>query len=712
VISPEHATPGADVEEVWRKIFDIGEHKSVSMLYIDSAMFDDLAHESRPSPRPDRGRRPAPYLAPDPDARPAADPTWTRAALVALLALTAVTYTWNLGASGWANAFYSAAVQAATVSWKAFFYGSFDAANFITVDKPPLFLWVMDLAARLFGLSAWSILVPEALEGVATVALVWAAVRRWFGAPAGLLAGLVVALTPVAALMFRYNNPDAMLTLLATAAAYATVRALERGSTAWLLLAAALAGSAFLAKMLEAFAVVPALAVVVVLAAPGGLGRRLGQLLLAAVTLVVSAGWWVAIVQLTPPWQRPYIGSSQNNSLLSLIFGYNGLGRLTGQEAGSVGAGGPLGVRWGPTGIDRLFLPAMAGQISWLLPAAALAGLALLWIARGRPRTDRLRAATVLWGGWLAVVGLVFSLGQGIIHPYYTVLLAPPIGALTAIGALELWKRRGRRAPRLFMALVVTASAEWASMLLGMTPHWLPPLKDAVVGCGLAAAVALVAWPPRRPHALAAAAALALAALLAGPAAYTVDTAATPHSGAIPAAGPALASRPAAAQGGSGGALGARAAIHPRGLVGGVTAARRRTSRQAALAVARALLRAPTPGSGLRRLLDRDASRYTWVAAAVGANNAAGYQLATRRPVMAIGGFNSTDPAPTLAQFERDVRGGRIHYFIGGFPGAGSDDDARRIARWVARHYRATVVDGVPVYALAATAPSPRRGRS
>jgi 4-amino-4-deoxy-L-arabinose transferase-like glycosyltransferase len=219
----------------------------------------------------------------------ATDPTWVRPSLLGLLAVTAVLYLWGLGASGWANDFYSAAAQAASVSWKAFFFGSSDAANSITVDKPPAALWVMGLSARLFGVNAWSLLVPQALMGVATVGLLYACVRRWFGPAAGLVAGAVMALTPVAVLMFRFNNPDALLVLLLVAGAYATVRALEGGSTGWLVLAGACVGFGFLAKQLQTLLVVPAFALVYLAAAPGSLARRLGQLLAAGAAMVAAA---------------------------------------------------------------------------------------------------------------------------------------------------------------------------------------------------------------------------------------------------------------------------------------------------------------------------------------------------------------------------------------------------------------------------------------
>jgi len=233
------------------------------------------------------------------------DPAWARPGLLVLLAVTAGLYLWDLSAQGWANSFYSAAVQAGTKSWKAFFFGSFDASNFITVDKPPASLWIMELSARMFGLNSWSILVPQALEGVAAVGILYSTVKRWFSPAAGLLAGAVLALTPVAALMFRYNNPDALLVLLLVIAAYATVQALERGNTWWLVLAGTCVGFGFITKMLQAFLVIPAIGLVYLWAGPPKLGRRILQLLAGGAAMVVAAGWWVAAVQLTPAADRP-----------------------------------------------------------------------------------------------------------------------------------------------------------------------------------------------------------------------------------------------------------------------------------------------------------------------------------------------------------------------------------------------------------------------
>ncbi|MHB8614125.1 MAG: ArnT family glycosyltransferase [Candidatus Dormibacteraceae bacterium] len=626
-------------------------------------------------------------------------PSSVRPSFVALMLVTSVLYVWGLDRNGWANAYYAAAVQAGTQNWKAFFFGSLDASNFITVDKSPAFLWVMEISARIFGFNTWSVMVPQALEGVATVALVYLGTRRWFGPGAGLLAGAVVALTPAAALMFRYNNPDALLTLLLTAGAYTMLRAVESGKTRWLVLAAALVGTGFLAKMLQAFVVVPVFVLVYLVAGKPRILRRIKQLVIAGVTLVVASGWWVAAVELWPSADRPYIGGSQNNSVLNLIFGYNGFGRLTGNETGSVGGLGAIGARWGLTGWNRLFLPEFGGQISWLIPAAVLVLAAGLWLTRLAPRHDVMRASLVLWGGWLLVTGGVFSFAQGIIHPYYSIALAPPIGALVGTGTAMLWNRRSEMFARLVLAGALVVTAGWAYVLLDRSPEWNPTLKTAILILGMLGAGAIVALPAGWKRLSVAAAVLGVLVVLLGPVAYTMDTVTTAHSGAIPSAGPAvLASTggPRAAFGGGfrgqggpppGGAF-AGGANPPRGIGAG----------------GGGFLNATQPGSRLVAMLKANASHFRWAAATVNANAAAGYELTTGDPVMAIGGFNGSDPAPTLAQFQAMVNAGQIHYYMasgGGFR-SGSASTGGQIATWVNQHFAAVTVDGVTIYDLTA----------
>jgi len=402
------------------------------------------------APVPPTSGAPAPSGLPDAGVAPPAgrlrrlvrgpehDPRWARTAFALLLLGTAGAYLWNLTSAGWANSFYSAAVQAGSQSWSAFFWGSFDAANAITVDKPPAALWVMALSVRLFGLSSFAILLPQVLMGVGTVAVVHATVRRGFGHGAALLAGLVMALTPVAVLMFRFNNPDALLTLLMALAVWATLRAVRAGSLRWMVLAGVFTGFGFLTKTLQVFLVLPALGLVWLLCADTSVRRRLLGGLAAIAALVVSAGWWVAIVELVPASMRPYVGGSQTDSFLELTFGYNGLGRLEGAETGSVGGRGPNS---GTGSIWRMFSETVGGQISWLLPTALLLFVAGLWFRGRAPRTDLRRAAYLAMGVWLLVTALTFSLMQGIFHEYYVVALAPAIAALVGMGAGEAWER-------------------------------------------------------------------------------------------------------------------------------------------------------------------------------------------------------------------------------------------------------------------------------
>ncbi|MGW6377967.1 glycosyltransferase family 39 protein [Rhodococcus sp. NPDC055112] len=655
--------------------------------------------------------------------------------LAALLIGTAVAYLWGLGASGWANSFYSAAVQAGSVSWKAFFFGSSDAANSITVDKPPASLWVMALSVRAFGLSSWSILVPQALMGVATVALLWATVRRYFGAAAGLLAGLVLALTPVAVLMFRFNNPDALLVLLMVASVWSLLRGVSDGRTRWLVLAGAFVGLGFLTKQLQVMLVVPPLALTYLLFGPPKLGRRLLQLVAALAAMVAAAGWWLVTVELWPADSRPWIGGSQDNSILELTLGYNGLGRLSGNERGSVvpGARGEAGAMvggppgggggmWGSTGITRMFDAAQGGQIAWLIPAALILGV-LGIVLRGRAsRLDTQRAALVLFGTWLLVTGLVFSFMAGIFHAYYTVALAPQIAALVAGGAVLGWRRRDVLWVRIVLALTVAVTAVWSWELLGRSQGFVPWLRWVVLVAGVASAAALLA-PRPTGRVAAVSAGAALLAVLAGPAAYAFDTVGSPHVGSIVSAGPNTGGMggpggfPIREEGrGPGGFAGGRGGLPQTGIVlpGGVAVPDGMAGPPGRAGAGGpgspgGLLRGSEPSAETIAMLEADADRYTWVAAAVGSNSASGYQLATGDPVMPIGGFNGSDPSPSLAQFQQYVAEGKIHYFIGGAGmGPGGSGGGAQISEWVAQNFAATTVDGATMYDL--TAPRVQAG--
>jgi 4-amino-4-deoxy-L-arabinose transferase-like glycosyltransferase len=623
----------------------------------------------------------------------------------ALLAATGALYLTGLSKSGWANQFYAAAGQAGMKSWTAFLFGSLDQSNFITVDKPPASLWVISLSMRLFGVNSWSLLLPQALAGVASVAFLVAAVRRVAGQYAGLFAGAALATTPVAALMFRYDNPDALLTLLLTAAAYAVVRAIEAGRTSWLVLAGTLVGFGFLTKMLQAFLVLPAFAVAYLIAAPVSVRRRIAGLAAGLGAVVVSAGWWIALVELWPAGSRPYIGGSNSNNILELIFGYNGFGRLDGSSNNGAVNGGTGGFSTGSTGLTRLFGLDMGTQISWLLPSALVALGGVLWLTGRRPRTDRLRVSLIIWGGWLIVTGVVFSFASGIIHPYYTVALAPAIAALAGIGVTVLWRRAW------LLATIVGATAMWSFTLLGRS-DWHPELRWIVLFTGGAAVVLILTgiWTVLT-------AAMLSVALLLGPAAYALQTAATAHTGAIPSAGPATTVGFGGGRGGAGGQFGA-GQFAARGGFGGTTGGfggvplgpgSQNGSSQNGGGTGRGmpggLSGATTVSSDLVAALRSNAESYEWVAATTGDNEAASLELATDDAVMSLGGYNGTDPAITLAQFRALVAAGKIHYYVldqGGFIGSttAQTSTAYAIQQWVTSTFTAQTIGGSTVYDL------------
>ena len=584
-------------------------------------------------------------------AAPPSGRNWTKPALVVLLVGTAVLYLWDITASGWGNGYYAAATQAGAQSWTAWLFGGLDAGGVITVDKPPAALWVSGLFARAFGFSSWTVLAPQAVEGVLAVWLLYATVKRTSGAVAGLIAGAALAVTPVAVLMFRFNLPDALLVLLMVAGAYCTVRALEKGSGWWLALAGVAVGFAFLAKMGQAFLVLPAFTAAYLLAAPTTLLKRVLHVLGAGVAVAVSAGWFIALVELWPKESRPYIGGSANDSLWELAMGYNGLGRIFGGGRGVVAGGGNANIGFGgETGIGRLFGASMGGEISWLLPAALVGMVAGLWFTRRLPRTDRTRAALVLWGLWVLGNGVVFSFMSGITHPYYTVAVAPGVAALVAIAGRELWRGRKHLPVRIALAVMVAAAGFWGFALLQRFAEWMPALRWVVAALTVLVATAVVMGVRR-------VAALALVTSVLSTAAFGVATAATPHAGSIPMSGPASY---ASDSGMGGGPMGASS-------------------------------------DELVELLK--ATTGTWAAATVSAQGAASLSLDSGKAVIGIGGWSGGDPAPTLEEFQRYVAEGRIGYFVTGGTGGGMRGNDE-IGAWVEENYEATTIGESTVYRL------------
>jgi 4-amino-4-deoxy-L-arabinose transferase-like glycosyltransferase len=445
---------------------------------------------------------------------------------------------WALSRNGWANEYYAAAVRSMSTSWHNFLFASLDRSGVMTVDKPPLALWVQALSVRVFGYHSLSILVPQALMGVASVALVYDLVRRRFGRVGGFVAGLTLALTPIAVAISRHNNPDALLILCCVAALWCVVRAFEsapaRPGTLWLVAAGVLVGLGFETKMLVALVVVPGIFAAWLWVAPAARGRwhALRQLLAGGAAMLVVGGAWPLLVELTPAADRPWISGTSNNTILSLIFEYNGVGRVGGQSGGPGGLGGG-NVFGGSPGPLRLLNSALGGQAGWLLGFAIVAGLGILVSSRLR-RGDARSGWLIAVGGAFATTAVLFSAASGIFHPYYVSLLAPFTAALVGAGAAQLIA--GRVSVRIVGPLALAAGVVTELVVLGDYPgqlRWLVPVL--IVACALAAFV-LVAFSSRTARVAAVGA--ALAALLVAPSVWAVDTLGHATSGTFPAGGP------------------------------------------------------------------------------------------------------------------------------------------------------------------------------
>jgi 4-amino-4-deoxy-L-arabinose transferase-like glycosyltransferase len=473
-----------------------------------------------------------------------------RPELAGVLAIAAVLNLWGLSINGWANTFYSGAVRSMAGSWHDFLFASLDKTGLMTVDKPPLALWVQALSARIFGVNSLSILIPEALMGIVAAGLTYDLVRRRFGRPAGFAAGTALALTPITVAISRHNNPDQLLVLCCVAALWFAVRALEDGRTKWLVWSGICVGLGFETKMAVALLVAPGIAIAYLWIAPRGRVAALRQLTLGGIAMAVVGLAWPLLVTLTPAADRPWISGTSDNSIWSLIFNYNGVGRVTGQTGapGAIGGGGGGGAFGGSTGVFRLLQSGLGDQAGWLIGFAIVAGVGLLVASRLR-RSDPRSGWLIAVGGAFAVSAVVFSYASGIFHPYYVSFLAPWTAMLVGAGVGQALS--GERAGRIVGPLAIVGGAVTELVVLGNlggSLSWAKPLV-IVVGIAGALALALRLSPRLRMIALA----VTVAALLAAPATWATETLGHATSSTFPAGGPASAS-----MGGFGGPGGGR----------------------------------------------------------------------------------------------------------------------------------------------------------
>jgi 4-amino-4-deoxy-L-arabinose transferase-like glycosyltransferase len=668
---------------------------------------------------------------------PADQPSWARPVLLGIAAVAALLYARNIAQAGLAP-FYSVAVKSMSVSWKAFFYGAFDPGATITIDKLAGSFLPQALSARIFGFHPWSLALPQVIEGVVSVLVMYRVVRRWAGPVPGLLAAGIFAATPIAASMFGHSMEDGALTMCLVLAADSWQRAVMEGRLRSLCWAGAWVGLGFQAKMLQAWMVLPALGLGYLLAAPNGLGRRLWHLGVAGLVMLAVSLSWIALYTFTPAADRPYVDGSTNNSAVAMVFGYNGVQRFGISFPGSVAAfGGGGGARRAAPEPQAAEAPAEAGgsptqaggaptatapggveynaggflgssgnwtkligsrfgpEIGWLYPLALLALIAgLAWRGRAR-RTDQLRAGLVMWGLWLITFGVIYSDMNNIPHTAYMASLAPPLAALSGTGIVLFWRwyRSGSRAWWL-LPLAVAVQVAWAWYLWSDYRSFLPWVRPAaIVAGGLAIVVLAAARLSRRVllGAGVAAGAVGVAAMLAAPTAWSASVLDAKYAGSSfdASAGPG---------GGFGPGGGARAAAGgvrqfggdgrfreggPRGESGDFQPGGGPPGGQAPGGGAGGgLFDTATTLTGsqlqLYRYLTahRDGARYLF--AVQGWTAAGPYILATGQAVLPMGGFSGSVPEPTLARVKQLVATGQLRFFMlggnGGLAGPGGRD--------------------------------------
>jgi 4-amino-4-deoxy-L-arabinose transferase-like glycosyltransferase len=487
----------------------------------------------------------------------------TRPELAGLLAVAAILNLWGLAVNGWANTYYAAAVRSMTTSWHDFLFASLDKSGLMTVDKPPLSLWIQALSARVFGLHPLSLLIPQALMGVAAVGLIYDLTRRRFGRPAGFAAGLALATTPVAVAVSRHNNPDELLVLCCVAALWFALRALESGRTKWLVLSGVCVGLGFETKMGVALMVVPGIAAAYLWIAPRGHLAAVRQLLAGGAAMAVVGLAWPLVVTLTPAADRPWISGTSDNSIWSLIFGYNGVGRIAGQSGGpaAFGGGGGGGLFGGSTGVFRLLESSLGDQGGWLLGFAIVAGLAVLVVSRLR-RSDPRTGWLIAVGGAFLASAVVFSFASGIFHPYYVSFVAPFAAALVGAGVGQALS--GGISARIVAPIAIAIGVVTELVVLGTLGGQLSWAEPLLIGLGGACAIVLALRTSTRVRSVVVG--VGLATLFAAPATWAAQTIGHATSGTFPSGGPASAS--AAGFGGPPGSGGRRLRLGGGGGVG------------------------------------------------------------------------------------------------------------------------------------------------
>ncbi|MCD5341616.1 glycosyltransferase family 39 protein [Arthrobacter sp. AK04] len=586
---------------------------------------------------------------------------------------------WNLGINDWGNYYYAAAVQAGTKNMTSAFFGSSDWGNSITVDKPPLSLWVMELSAQIFGFTPMSILAPQAIMGVVSTVLIYAIVRKHFSPFAALLAALVFCTTPIVVLMSRYNNPDPLMLLLMLTAIYLMQRAIAYCRPKYVILTAAILGLAFMTKQLQALMVLPSIAAAYICWFQRPARTKAKQLLTALGALVVTGGSWMVAVDLIPSSMRPYVGGSPKNSVLELTLAYNGIDRVITKDDDTAGNLVPQQFRQveSDAGLARLLNANYGQEIGWTLVCGIVCTIAILLAWRLLPVTQGARATAFMALSWFTITFLVLSFMGSQIHTYYTAALAPPLSLVIGVAA-DMYVRHLQSSVwvRLATAIAVLGGAGSSWLLLSSVVGWPDWLPITVLACGILGASMLAVVPPNRVL-LSAGGLLAVGALLAGPSLTSLQNVSEPHNGSNPVSGMLTKSPGSISR-----------------FLDDMQHGKHSWAHDIAFG--------KSPGPNLVGKLTHSGG-CTWAAATYASQTAARLQLESDRAVMPLGGFAGADPAPVLADFVDKVKAGNICYFLGDEDFLSAQPTATavvEISRWVKANFESEEVDGQQLYDL------------
>jgi 4-amino-4-deoxy-L-arabinose transferase-like glycosyltransferase len=568
------------------------------------------------------------------------------AALAGITALSLGLHLYRINNEGFANPYYAVAARSMMAGGANFFFAAFDPLGFIAIDKPPLALWIQTASAWIFGFRGWALILPQALAGSLSIPVLYAIVRRSLPAGAGLLAALLLALTPILVAASRSNVFDSLLLLVMLAASYACIRATENGSGGWLMVGAVCIGLGFNIKMLEAFVLLPAFFLLYVVGAPIAWRQKLAHLIGAALLIGVLSSAWPLMVDNTPAAQRPYVGGTTTNRVMELIISHNGLERLGGpfpsiqDNSSALSPNSETGITMetGRPGWIRLFQQPLGGQVSWLLPLAFF-GLAALLLPPPADPSKNILNAGIFWGAWLVPAVLLFSFA-GYFHRYYLVLLAPPIAALAAGGIYLLRDAAQRRITSpspirelrswlLPLALALTASTQvwilkqqpsWNDFIFQQEASWNDRIAPIILLCASGSAflfLILLLFRRGTRQQIDTLLGIGVCALLLGPCFWSITPILGKNDAWLPFAGPELLSPQQATD------------IRP-----------------------------------LSRYLNTHYSGEAWHLAIFDGRNAAPLMLANDMPIMSLGGFNGEDPIVSPEKVAAWAQAGAVRYFL------------------------------------------------